>query len=65
MARSNPLPSGPFHDCVFCADSGIHDIEGEWKFCRCAAGVAKRVSEPGAVEEANRAKEKLDQIGAK
>lgn len=40
-------------NCMFCGDSGLHDWEGEWKFCRCVAGAQKALREPHAAEKAN------------
>jgi len=52
-----PIPwyTGP--DCVFCAGSGVHCIEGIYKFCSCEDGKALSQGDP---EAAARAQEKLD-----
>lgn len=59
MSQTTKIPWGPFPDCVLCSDGGMHQIEGIWKFCLCAAGISRREREPNAVTEANLILEKL------
>ena len=58
-------------DCRRCKGDGFYggqigtSFDGPWKWCDCLAGVEKKNAEPGLVDEANAAREKLLNLGAK
>jgi len=58
MPELNAFPQYP--DCMFCADRGITvDTFNGFRWCGCAVGVARRLTEPEVVNQANQARIKV------
>ncbi len=62
----------PIDRCSRCHGNGIYGghlppskYAGPWRWCTCAAAMFRREAEPNAVEDANRARDTLIQIGEK
>ena len=46
-----PPKDAPF--CILCADKGLHRHNGEWNFCGCPMGFARKIREPRLADESN------------
>ncbi len=59
--RNHNFPPADAPSCNFCADSGFHQWEGEWSFCRCKAGIAAKARDPVACDDMNFAVKRMEE----